>query len=175
MKVMDERMEELKQMSYEENAKGISSGLEEVEAQQLRLANMFEYMYKLRSQGDSKEAQRQLEVMNRIATQLAAQNGVLNQTREKLEENKDAGNSEQVDKLQNQYMEEVQNRIGEFESDTGLKVQTNTQTNEQNQGEDSQIQNQIQNEVNTGDNGEASQGVQGVSNGNSNSNGNGGR
>lgn len=172
MRVMDERMEELRQRSYEENALGITKGINEVEAQQLRLQNMFEQMYKLRSEGDSQEAQRQLEVMNRIATKLALQDGILTQTREKLNANKDEGNSEQIDKLQYQYMEQVQNQIGEFENETGLKVMTNEQTKEQNQGEDTQIQNQIQNSVNTGDSNGASQGVQGVSNG---SNGNGGR
>ncbi len=174
MKVMDERMEELKQMSYEQNAMGISNGIEEVEAQQLRLQNMFANMSQLRSEGDTQEAERQLQVMNKIAEKLAAQSGVLDQTREKLMENKDESNSSELDQLQYQYMEQVQNQIGEFENETGLKVNTNTQTIEQNQGEDSQIQNDIQNQVNTGDGDSNSQGVQGVSNSNG-SNGNGGR
>lgn len=174
MKVMDERMEELKQMSYEQNAMGISNGIEEVEAQQLRLQNMFANMSQLRSEGDTQEAERQLQVMNKIAEKLAAQSGVLDQTREKLMENKDESNSSELDQLQYQYMEQVQNHIGEFENETGLKVNTNTQTIEQNQGEDSQIQNEIQNQVNTGDGDSNSQGVQGVSNSNG-SNGNGGR
>jgi len=177
MMVMDERMEELKQVSYEQNATGISNGIQEVEAQQLRLQNMFEKMSKLRAAGDTQELENQLKVMNKMVEKLEEQNGLLTQVREKLSGNGDESNSGQLNEFQNQYQEQIQNQIGEFENETGLKVETNTQTSEQNQGEDSQIQNTVQNEISTGegDSGtENSQGVQGVQNSNG-SNGNGGR
>ncbi len=175
MRVMDERMEELKQMSYEENANGVSNGIKEVEAQQLRLQNMFEEMAKLRLEGSDEQAGEQLGVMNKIAEKLQEQSGVLNQVRERLNENGDESNSGELNQFQNQYQEQVQNQINQFENETGLKVETNTQTSEQNQGEDSQIQNQIQNEVNTGEGSDNSQGVQGVQNSDGGTNGNGGR
>ncbi|MBP6976075.1 hypothetical protein KBB42_00555 [Candidatus Dojkabacteria bacterium] len=175
MRVMDERMEELKQMSYEENSNGISQGIQEVEAQQLRLQNMFEEMTKLRAEGNGEEAGDQLGVMNKIAEKLQEQSGVLNQVRERLNENGDESNSGELNQFQNQYQEQVQNQINQFENETGLKVETNTQTSEQNQGEESQIQNQIQNEVNTGEGSDNSQGVQGVQNSDGGTNGNGGR
>lgn len=175
MRVMDERMEELKQMSYEENANGMSNGIKEVEAQQLRLQNMFEEMAKLRLEGSDEQAGEQLGVMNKIAEKLQEQSGVLNQVRERLNENGDESNSGELNQFQNQYQEQVQNQINQFENETGLKVETNTQTSEQNQGEDSQIQNQIQNEVNTGEGSDNSQGVQGVQNSDGGTNGNGGR
>lgn len=175
MRVMDERMEELKQMSYEENANGMSNGIKEVEAQQLRLQNMFEEIAKLRLEGSDEQAGEQLGVMNKIAEKLQEQSGVLNQVRERLNENGDESNSGELNQFQNQYQEQVQNQINQFENETGLKVETNTQTSEQNQGEDSQIQNQIQNEVNTGEGSDNSQGVQGVQNSDGGTNGNGGR
>lgn len=175
MRVMDERMEELKQMSYDENANGISQGIQEVEAQQLRLQNMFEEMAKLRLEGNGEEAGEQLGVMNKMAEKLQEQSGVLDQVRERLSENGDESNSGELDQFQYQYQEQVQNQINQFENETGLKVETNTQTSEQNQGEESEIQNQIQNEVNTGEGSDNSEGVQGVQNSNSGTNGNGGR
>jgi hypothetical protein len=175
MKVMDERIEELKQMSYEENAQGISEGIKEVEAQMLRLQNMFEQMSQTRVEDEGQEAEKQLQVMNKMAEKLAAQEGTLRQIQDNLSTKGQEASRGEVDYFQEQYTKEVQNRINQFETETGLEVKTNTQTVEQNQGEDSQIQNEIQNEVNTGDSGsDAPQGVQGVQNSNS-SNGNGGR
>ena len=165
MDVMDERVLELRNLSEGSNANQISNSISEVEAQKERLRVMLEEMTQLRAR-NKVQAEEQLQVMNKLASKIQSQEQVMNQVQTNLDESGDASNSGELDQVQNQYSEEMQNQIKNFEDNTGLKVNTNTQESEQNQGEDTQIQNQNQNQVSTGD---ENGGVQGVQNQNGSS------
>ncbi|KKR05809.1 MAG: hypothetical protein UT34_C0002G0316 [candidate division WS6 bacterium GW2011_GWF2_39_15] len=137
LKVLDERVEELKKLSVDGEVEDIDDATKALEQQQLRIQERVQEMNQLREKNELK-GEDQLKVMEQLKSYVSEHQSTLNQIKSDLEDsgNSDAGKS--VSDIQTSYEDDFSTEVSDFETDTGLEVQES----ESNQGEDSEIKNQ---------------------------------
>lgn len=139
MLVMDERVEELKTLSAEDDKIDSASAIGEVDAQQIRLQERLREMDQLRTE-NKLQTQDQLKVMEQLKLRVNKNEETMNQVQQEFKQNGNTEGINSLNKVQENYLQQNTKQIGDFETSTGLKVNEA----EQNAGEDTQIQNQNQ-------------------------------
>lgn len=151
MKVMDERISELEKLSIENNSELISKSISEIESQQIRLQEMVQSLNQYRIENKI-QVQEQQQLLERIQTQEQSHEEIMTQIQIKLQSKDDKENIENLEKVQNQYSEETQNQIQNFENDTGKEIQeSETEQNKNDGTQYNQEQEQNQNSDNNDD------------------------
>lgn len=155
LSIMDERVAELQTATEANDPEAISEALTNIDEQKLMLQDRLQVMDQLRTE-DKLQTQEQQKVMEQLQTKLQEQTGTMNQIQNQLKTNGDNSNATELEKVQNQYKNEMDTEVQKFEENTGIQIKESE--SEQNAGEDTQIQNQNQNE--TQNQGEDSNGQQ---------------
>jgi len=139
IKLMEERVMELKDLSASNDKINSASAVGEIDAQQIRLQERLKEMDQLRLE-NKLQTQDQLKVMEQLKTQTKLNENTMNQIQQELNQNKNTETMNSLNKVQTEYSIQMGEQISGFEQSTGLTVQES----EQNAGEETQIQNQNQ-------------------------------
>jgi len=139
IKLMEERVMELKDLSAFNDKINSASAVGEIDAQQIRLQERLKEMDQLRLE-NKLQTQDQLKVMEQLKTQTKLNENTMNQIQQELNQNKNTETMNSLNKVQTEYSIQMGEQISGFEQSTGLTVQES----EQNAGEETQIQNQNQ-------------------------------
>ncbi len=139
IKVLDERVQELKTLSSTNDKINSATAVGEIDAQQIRLQDRLQEMDALRVQ-DKLQTQEQLKVLEQLKTQTKLNESTLNQVQEELKLNGNTNTQNSLNQVQLEYSKQVGEQINGFEQSTGVSVQEA----EQNSGTETQIQNQNQ-------------------------------
>jgi hypothetical protein len=141
LKVLDERIAEMDQLTSESNVVALSTAITEVEAQTGVISEQLKIMDQLRLE-NKLQTQEQQQIMEQLRARVQQQTASMQQTQSKLQSSGDNVNSGNIEQIQKKYSDAVDTQIQSFEESTGVKIET--QQSQQNQGEDTQIQNQNQ-------------------------------
>lgn len=148
LKLLDERVEELKNLSEDGDLADITLATEKIVQERTRLQELLQLMTQLREKGEL-QGEDQLKVMEKLQEAVKKQTETINEVQKNLDEkgnSDDDDASESVNELESGYADDLNDDIADFEDSTGIEVEEH----ESNEGEDSEIKNQ--NEVkNEGD------------------------
>lgn len=141
LKVLDERIAELDQLSIANDVVSLTKAITEVETQTGVIQEQLKLMDQLRIE-DKLQTQEQQQLMEQLRIRVQEQTATMQQTQTKLQSGGDMVNSDNLKQIQNKYSDSIDSQIKDFEDSTGVKIEN--QESQQNQGEDTQIQNQNQ-------------------------------
>jgi hypothetical protein len=146
LQILEERMQELYEVSKLENIDNINAGTAELSAQQLRIQEQLGIMNQLRVENKI-QTQEQLEIMEKLQNQINEGNGMMQNIENNLENKGNGDSIQNLNQQNNEFNNNVNLELNKFENETGVSIQEN----QQNSGTETQIQNQ--NQTNTQDQG----------------------
>lgn len=122
LKIMDERLLELEEVGDWEDSESVSLCLTEVEAQRLRVQERLKEMDQLRIE-NKLENEDQQKVLQKLQEKVLLHDRTMNEVEDTLETKGNVTNSESLREIKENYTEDTQNQIRNFETETGIEIE----------------------------------------------------